>query len=513
MRTTAVPPLAIGSSILGLVTAGMYDNPLAIYREYIQNAVDALARSRKTTQGKIGKIEITLDPQERTARIQDNGPGLSYRQCLKELLPIGRSNKCIGTDRGFRGIGRLSGLAFASTVTFRTRRRSCDHVTRVTWTGIGSATRAEWLTRAEDALQHCVAVETEPGGTYPSHFFEAEVSGISRHAVGSLLNEDAVRSYISEVCPVPMSPFFPFTRNVEDLFGRDRPLTAQVVTVNDITEPVHRQHEASIRFSDSRTDHFEEFEEFRITCLEGAGDAAIAWVAHSSYMGAIPKAASVRGIRARLGNIQIGDEAVFNHLFHEDRFNRWCVGEVHILDPHIIPNGRRDYFEPGPHLRNLENHLGPFFRRLSSRCRTSSASRNKEKKLLESLSLLEDVHALATAGYLPPDAATELVKDALQRESVVREKMVLAGTLPTHLKRLDQAKKRLRNFTVPVTATVYVGMTPLETEVYQRVFQELVKTLPSLQSAKQLIETVLSGESKVAQAKPVTRQHSFMRQS
>ena len=33
------------------------------------------------------------------------------------------------------------------------------------------------------------------------------------------------------------------------------------------------------------------------------------------------------------------------------------VGEVHVIDPRILPNGRRDYFEPGPHTRNLENQL------------------------------------------------------------------------------------------------------------------------------------------------------------
>ena len=139
MRTAAAPQVAIGSSILGLVTAGMYDNPLAIYREYIQNAVDSLARNPNPSHG---RIDVTLDPRERKARIRDNGPGLSYEKCLKELLPIGRSNKRLATDRGFRGIGRLSGLAFASTVTFRTRCQSDAPVTRVTWTGMSSATQA-----------------------------------------------------------------------------------------------------------------------------------------------------------------------------------------------------------------------------------------------------------------------------------------------------------------------------------------------------------------------------------
>ena len=492
LPTTAVPHLAIGSSILGLVTAGMYDNPLAIYREYIQNAVDALARNRANAEG---KIEVTLDPQERTARIRDNGLGLTHEQAQKELIPIGRSSKCIGIDRGFRGIGRLSGLAFASTVTFRTRCRSTEPVTCVVWTGVGSKAQNEWPDRAEDALQHCVTIDTEPGETYPEHFFEAEVSGISRHAAGTLLNEDAVRSFISETCPVPMSSQFRFAQNVEDLFDCCHPLTSQIVTINGDSQPIYRQHGEAIRFNDSRTDCFTEFEQFRMPRLEGAGDAAVAWVAHSSYTGAIPKAAGVRGVRVRLGNIQIGDESVFDHLFREDRFNRWCVGEVHILDPHIIPNGRRDYFEPGPHLRNLENHLGPFFRTLSNRCRNSSASRNREKKLLGDISRLEETHALAKTGYLSAEATFEIVKDALQREAAVRDKMVTAGTSPTQLERLDQIKDQLSNLEPHVPATVYTGMAVPEAEAYRKVFKELVKAAPSVSAALQMIENILTATS------------------
>ena len=492
MPTTAVPHLAVGSSILGLVTAGMYDNPLAIYREYIQNAVDALARDCANAEG---KIEVTLNPQERTIRIRDNGPGLTYEQSEKELIPIGRSSKCLGVDRGFRGIGRLSGLAFASTVTFRTRRRSTDPVARVVWTGVGSKTQHEWPDRAEDALQHCVTVDTEPGETYPEHFFEAEVTDISRHAAGTLLNEDAVRSFISETCPVPMSGQFRFAQKVENLFDCYGPLTSKVVTINGDSQPIYRQHGESIRFNDSRTECFTEFQPFRIPRLEGTGDAAVAWVAHTSYTGAIPKTAAVRGIRARLGNIQIGDESVFDHLFHEDRFNRWCVGEIHVLDPHIIPNGRRDYFEPGPHLRNLENYLGPFFRTLSNRCRNSSASRNRERKLLGDISRLEEAHALAKTGYLSTEATFELVKDALQREAAVRDKMVTAGASLTQLERLDQIKDQLSNLEPHVPAAAYAAMAVPEADAYRKVFKELVKAAPSVSAALQMIENVLTASS------------------
>ena len=112
----------------------------------------------------------------------------------------------------------------------------------------------------------------------------------------------------------------------------------------------------------------------RIPAIDESSDAAVGWLAHSSYLGAIPKDLGLRGFRAREGNIQIGDEGVFDSLFPEERFNRWCVGEVHIVDPRIMPNGRRDYFEPGPHTRNLENHLEAIIRGIVNRCRKASVT-------------------------------------------------------------------------------------------------------------------------------------------
>ena len=59
LSRTLVPSPAIGPGIFGLVTIGMYDNPLAIYREYIQNSADAIARM---TVSEEAKVEIAIEP-------------------------------------------------------------------------------------------------------------------------------------------------------------------------------------------------------------------------------------------------------------------------------------------------------------------------------------------------------------------------------------------------------------------------------------------------------------------
>ena len=86
-----------------------------MYREYIQNAADAVAGIG--VPGK-ARVDIAIDVTERRIRIRDNGSGLSRDEALERLLPIGRSDKTLGIDRGFRGVGRLAGLAFAKTVSF-----------------------------------------------------------------------------------------------------------------------------------------------------------------------------------------------------------------------------------------------------------------------------------------------------------------------------------------------------------------------------------------------------------
>ena len=187
-----------------------------------------------------------------------------------------------------------------------------------------------------------------------------------------------------------MAPNFPFVSEVEDLFGENEsPLSLEVILDGEST-PVVRRYGEMIRFSKDREDSFTEFERIDIPSVDGNRSAAIGWVAHPSYLGAIPKETGIRGIRARVGNIQIGDETIFDRLFPEERFNRWCVGELHIVDSRVVPNGRRDYFEPGPHIRNLENQIGTIARRIATRCRTASVMRNKEHKFQSALYQLGD---------------------------------------------------------------------------------------------------------------------------
>ena len=473
---------------MGLVTLGIYDDPLVVYREYSQNAVDALESSGQT---KTGKIEIAIEPKQRRVSIRDNGPGLTYQECIENLIPIGRSKKVVGQGRGFRGIGRLAGLAFADSVTFLTRAEVRGPITRVVWSGVHAL---DWTTSAavtEDTVQNCVSIDTLEDANRIGHFFEVQLDRVSRQAGGVLLNRDAVRKYISEVCPVPMSESFPFHRDVQIIFGPDEVPVVQDIVVGDDPEPLRRQYEQCLRFTDERSDEFQEFQMLQVPSLDRTDNAAVGWIAHSSYLGAIPKRCGVRGVRARVGNIQIGGESIFDHLFPEERFNRWCVGELHILDKRILPNARRDYFEPNPHLRNLENHLGPVFRRLASRCRSASSARNKQAKILAELFQVEEMCDLLTSGCLSPGDIEELTCATLAQISDLRGTLRTMGFGDEPLARASETETKLRHLDPCQDHRFSAGVPPEDVGRYQKMFRAVIDVSTSPAHAKRIIESFL----------------------
>ena len=485
-----VPMSLVGADILNLVTTGMYHTPLAVYREYIQNSADAIECSDLPDQG---RVEISIDPGERNVKIRDNGPGLTHAEARRALIPIARSSKQRGVDRGFRGIGRLAGLAFANRVRFRTRESGMQPVTEITWDGTSLRASALSGVDPEQLIHDCVAVSRITGSDWPDHFFEVELEHIARHAAGKILNRSAVQRYVAEVCPVPMSEEFPFKTEIEELFaGRRLPLALEVVLDGD-PNPICRKHGIGLKFSDNREDMFVELQSVRIPAADNNSDAAIGWIAHSSYLGAIPKELGVRGLRLREGNIQIGDEHALDQLFREERFNRWCVGELHIVDERLIPNGRRDYFEPSPHIRQVENHLESIIRGIVSRCRQASTARNDSRKVQTMLQHMAGAYDLACSGYLKAEDARALILRALQNAEALEEH--LNAVNPNEQRtvgELARLKDELVRFR-PRRGRPRMGkVRGQEIATYRRVFRSLTELSPSPNAAKKIIESVIA---------------------
>lgn len=479
---------AVGVDILGLVTSGMYIEPLTVYREYIQNAVDAIQSAGFREDG---LVEIALAPDEGRVAIRDNGPGLSLTEAKRSLVPIAKSEKRGRGFRGFRGVGRLAGLAFAESVTFLSRAGEGAPVVRVVWDG---SRLSAGIKNGEDlgnVLWAAVTVDTVCEEGYPSQFFEARMDGVSRHAASAILNREAVRRYVGEVCPVPFAQEFRHTAEILNAFGPgDMPFTVSV-RFNDEDASVERPHRCSVRVSEHESQEIVEIEEIRVAGVGAQECAAIGWIAHTPYRGAISPNSGVRGIRARVGNMQIGDENVFEHLFSEDRFNRWCIGEVHVLESAIVPNARRDYFEPGVHLRNLENQLNAVCRRLERRCRAASKERLRDRRLGDFLEEAEGTLELASSGYLDMDTARKLIADRIAEAAHWREKRSTYRNNEPGSAALKRVTAKLNSFQAHAGTARFPGVGMMQTQVYREVFGVLTEVLSRPELAKRMIEVIL----------------------
>ena len=379
------PEVFVGKDVLELLSSSMYINPLSIFREYVQNSTDAIDDAVAfglLPSVEYGFIEINLDHIDRRVVIRDNGRGVSNRDFAARMLSFGASEKR-GTDaRGFRGVGRLAGLGYVQQLLFRSRANGDPEVLEAMWDGRAVKrvlASSDSATDLGTVVKEAVTLKRLAPEGYPAHFFEVELVKPRRIANDRLLNEQEIEAFVGQICPCPFSPGFSYGREVAVLLApHGRAGRSYRIHINGAEEPVYRPYRDAVVHSDTRRASLRNLESFEIAGVDG-DIAAVGWLVNHDYLGAIPVSQRVRGLRARVGNLQVGNDRIFLDVFPEDRFCSWAIGEVHILDGRVVPNGRRDEFESSAHFDNIVAHLRPVGAQIARECRVSSQKRNRLK--------------------------------------------------------------------------------------------------------------------------------------
>ena len=493
--------VSIGVDVIELVSSGMYVEPLAAYREYVQNAADAIddARASGVLAAHVrGRIEIFVEHEARTIRIRDNGAGLAGPDFVRRLTAFGSSDKRGRQRRGFRGVGRLAGIGYCQELLFRSRVSGEPLIRELRWDcrHLRSLLRStEFRGTLVEAVHLATSHRTVHPLDYPDRFFEVELRGVVRQGKDDLLNSMAVRNYLSQVAPVPFSPTFRYREDI-DKFLSDVVPTSDLEIFVDGAGPMYRPHMNTIELKLGLESNDGEVQLFTIPKTDG-GIAAKGWVFHHGYLGAIRRDAGVRGLRFRTGNMQIGDDATLESVFSEPRFNAWSIGEFHIVDSRIIPNGRRDQYEHSVHLANVLNHIAPIARGISHRCRTRSQVRQLLRKsellageISTGLAILEQ-GALAPASRKAHVDRLGLALKALEKRAGanildVADRMSAGSKVVSFRRRLSRAENRHR-------AAPRLGrLSPQRRRAYEEVFSLIYDCAADDHSAKTLIDRVLA---------------------
>ena len=439
-------------------------------------------------------MEVFLDQGARIVRIRDNGAAIPRAEVVDRLLALGGSSKRGTEARGFRGVGRLAALGYAQYLTFRSRAEGEDLVTEVTWDG--RRLRAALADPDGGDLASVVAkvvdVRIVPAGDEGARFFEVEIGKIVRQRGDRLLDPAAVEAYLAQVAPLPFSPEFRHGATITEALRVAGPLGELQVTING-GEPVARPHRDTVSLGASSTD-IHELTVLELPGLDG-GLAAVGWFAHHDYKGAIPAAALVKGVRVRVGNIQVGDHTILEQIFPESRFNSWTIGEVHILDRRIVPNGRRDEFEANTHYANLVNQLSPVGRDIARRCRTSSTLRSKLREFEFAGRDATERLAVIEQGAVPQGAQAAEIGRVFQ--SVARMRKVLdADSVEGGLRaELEKAIATVEAELARVSGGAWVDPLDMipegERETYRKMFNLIYECSTNRVAAKSLVDKII----------------------
>lgn len=369
-----------GANIFESLTTGMYKDSKIGFREYIQNACDAIdaALEKKISEPNAGSIDITLDPSARKITIEDNGIGVRAEDFRRVLGNIGDSDKVVGEDKGFRGIGRLGGLAYCRELIFTTKYagESVESIMKCNGELMRRMYNDGRKHSAIEVLEAINSFETRPSSERDAHFFRVEMIDVLE-TNGELLDRAAIKNYLSFVAPVPYSGKFMYDGKIYDHA---------------------RELELSIDEYDIRLDGEQLFKDYRTHFGNGGGEIydvhcedffdaegnllAWSWIGVSKVSGQIDEQNPMRGIRLRKENIQLGDDDVLQPLFQpktDQRFLYYFVGEVHAVSRELIPNARRDYFIENEALVELEKALRGYFVKLKRLCRLGSAFNSIKK--------------------------------------------------------------------------------------------------------------------------------------
>ena len=429
-QAIAANDVLVGSYFLETLTTGMYENPFHCVREYVQNGFDAVQEAVRSGLMKAdeGRILITVGASSRapSLKIRDNGCGLAASDAAKTLTALGASRKSRVSDAGFRGIGRLAGIAYCTTLVFTTSQRGEPTATQVSFDC--GLIRSYFAPGAEpvdvrEVIRSSVSVSTLPASE-EDHYTEVDMLKLVNLGT-EFTDPERLEPYLREVCPVDYRDAFEFGERVRSLassFGNPLP-TVYVETKhkrerNAVLKPYAMTYSAGRSLS-----KLHDIETFSSPELGWFG-----WLGVSNFLGELTDD-TVAGVRFRVKNIQVGNEDLIKAMAEdltpsgsERRLMTWAVGEIFITNTSVVPNARRDGFEDNAEWRKVRENIRELVgRRVVKLVRSASTTRGAVKKISE---------------------AAKSVERALSSESVTsQDKVEIEEAIQTHLKTLSSRAK------------------------------------------------------------------------
>jgi molecular chaperone HtpG len=496
----------VGAFVLETLTTGMYTDPLDSLREYVQNSSDSIRSAEKQgllTQGE-GRIVVHVEDGARRVTIRDNGLGVAKALIESTLLNVGISEKTLGVDAGFRGIGRLAGIAYCRRLAFRTSHAGesdcvtlsldCDGIREAIRPGISE------VRELTDVLA-CNSHVTSTKADLEDRFFEVVLDEVTEGASG-FLDESRLEEYLGQVAPVEFdAQRFLYAPQITEC-ARSQGLLVPTVTVLLTTPRVTRQVLKPYRthYRTQRNNYEVHVKGVRFWPEPPAVDAPFwLWYGVSELAGMLDDRSA--GIRFRKHNIQVGGPERVAELFaaggrSNARFNAYYIGEIHVTDPRVIPNARRDGFEDCDTWLRAKTELSAFIADRCEEVRATSDARNRPvvKVVATATKVIEEVGRAKDTGIISDKERTVLLARVKREHSRLRNALD-ARTAPVERENLLGLEHQLADLRGALEATQpsIVSRLPSTLDRKQR---KLVVTI--LQTLQRVLDDESYGRAKEA---------------
>jgi len=438
------PRFFVGSFLLESLTTGMYIEPRDCVREYVQNGLDAIesARAARQLRPNSGRVTIIIDRPNDVLMIRDDGLSIPAENVWETLTSIGASKKALRRNAGFRGIGRLAGIAYCDVLEFRCKAKG--EVT-ATILRFDAAAIREVLRKGESDVDGAFRASISMGESIPApmedHWTEVRLTGLAT-APEELVSVGRLADYLVNIAPLKYRDAWSAADVVvrhAATAGVPVPTIELLIGTSEVDlQELRKPHADTVMAGRNRATKLTD-----IAFLEGSsapGRRWWGWYAKTHLFGNVLDE-KLAGIRVRVRNIQLDGIDIMTRIFTErgvshGRLLNWYVGEIFIDAVTVIPNARRDGFEDTPEWRELAKEILEQVNPLIDAAYTASRSRSGTKTFAridaDILSQVEHIEQTAAFPELADDA-----EESKRRDKAWKSAKSKARTLTKRLEALD----------------------------------------------------------------------------
>lgn len=373
--------IRLGLRLLETLTSALYEDPIVLFREYIQNSVDAYTDATRDNPENLMDdfhVDIKIDKGKKSITFIDNGYGIAPENFETKMKSIGDSQKGSYNDQiGFRGIGRLSAMPFCDSLEFQNKPKDCSQLQIFRWDG---QKYSELLLQEQDhdlslVIGKISAVELcDYKGDKNDHFFRVCITNYHEE-INELLNSADFNRRLCLMLPLRYSPTFTaqtiINQEYESIMNRSLDYFSYDIRLND--EPLYKPYESQ---------HVLESDivfwplQFKATSENVPPEKiGLLWFTFNRRVTANPTS-EPRGIMVRSKNMLVGnndslaDAVSVNSSDYVATYRELTqslsgvYGEMLLYTSSLEDNARRDWFKISASSIELRGIIAEFLRRL-----------------------------------------------------------------------------------------------------------------------------------------------------